>query len=248
MRGYGASRVIATTMLRSTWAGVTSTFATTNTAEFWSPSWQPTRHELEKYTCRHGMGYSIIGSRIQGIEARTRYFVPLRREPRNLAADGDESPAEGATLSIFSTIEFCLWDAQDDSTNFQRNFNIGEVEIVDGVIYHKTEYRERRDHFAYFACSAKSAGFDTQRDTFLGSYRGWDNPAVVERGESANSIAHGWAPIGVATFEAEPQAGRDRSRSFSSSDIRKTQKMRSLIRPIRRPLIRSRRRQRSRNT
>ena len=100
-----------------------------------------------------------------------------------------------ASLSIFSAIEFCLWDAQDDSTNFQRNFNIGEVEVEDEVIYHKTEYRERRDHFAYFACSAKSAGFDTQRDTFLGRYRGWDNPAVVECGESANSIAHGWAPI-----------------------------------------------------
>ncbi|MGA2798164.1 MAG: hypothetical protein ABSE63_11325, partial [Thermoguttaceae bacterium] len=101
-----------------------------------------------------------------------------------------------AKLSIFSSIEFCLWDAQDDATNFQRNFSIGQVEIKDGVIYHKTEYRERRDHFAYFACSAKLAGFDTQRDVFLGAYRGWDNPAAVERGRSFNSIAHGWAPHG----------------------------------------------------
>jgi len=62
------------------------------------------------------------------------------------------------------------------------------------VIYHKTEYRERRDHFAYFACSEPLAGFDTQREAFLGPYRGWDNPAVVESGRSANSEAHGWAP------------------------------------------------------
>ena len=89
-----------------------------------------------------------------------------------------------------------MWDAQDDATNFQRNFNIAEVEVEGSVIYHKTEYRERRDHFAYFACSLPLAGFDTQREAFLGPYRGWDRPVVVERGESGNSVAHGWAPHG----------------------------------------------------
>ena len=116
---------------------------------------------------------------------------------------------EPAKLSIFSSIEFCLWDAQDDATNFQRNFSTGQVEIEDEVIYHKTEYRERRNHFAYFACSEKLAGFDTQRDAFLGPYRGWDNPAAVERGESFNSVAHGWAPHRLASRQAEPQARRD---------------------------------------
>ncbi len=93
-------------------------------------------------------------------------------------------------------MEFCLWDALDDATNYQRNFNIAEVEVVGSVIYHKTEYRERRNHFAYFACSEELDGFDTQRDTFLGPFRGWDNPAAVEAGRSFNSVAHGWAPIG----------------------------------------------------
>ena len=101
-------------------------------------------------------------------------------------------------LSVFSCVEFSLWDAWDDATNLQRNLSMGEVEIdaAAGVIYHKTEYRERRNHFAYFACSEALAGFDTQRDTFLGPYRGWDSPAAVELGESFNSVAHGWAPIG----------------------------------------------------
>ena len=163
--------------------------------EFWSPSWQPTRHALESYTCRHGMGYSIIGSEYKGVEARTRYFVPLDEHLEIWQLTVTNHRKQAAQLSIFSAIEFCLWDAQDDSTNFQRNFNIGQVEIEDEVIYHKTEYRERRDHFAYFACSEKTVGFDTQRDKFLGPYRGWENPCVVERGESANSIAHGWAPM-----------------------------------------------------
>jgi len=164
--------------------------------DFWSPSWQPTRHELEDYRCRHGLGYTVIGATYQGIAAETRYFVPLGESLEVWQLTLKNQRTEPAHLSLFSAVEFCLWDAWDDATNFQRNFNTGQVEVEDGVIYHKTEYRERRNHFAYFACSEPLAGFDTQREAFLGPYRGWDAPVVVERGESANSIAHGWAPIG----------------------------------------------------
>ncbi len=163
---------------------------------YWSPSWQPTRTPLDEYKCRHGLGYTVIGSSHAGIRAETTYFVPLgcNLEVWRLTVTNTRETA--AELSIFSAVEFCLWEAWDDATNFQRNFSTGQVEVVDGVIYHKTEYRERRDHFAYFACSEPLAGFDTQREAFLGPYRGWHEPLAVERGTSANSIAHGWAPIG----------------------------------------------------
>lgn len=166
------------------------------TGAFWSPAWEPARRELDSYSCRHGMGYTIIGSTFNSIRAETRYFVPLNENLEIWRLSVTNQRAEPAHLSVFSGIEFCLWDANDDATNFQRNFNIGQVEVEDGVIYHKTEYRERRNHFAYFACSEHITGFDTQREQFLGDYRGWDNPAVVELGEAFNSIAHGWQPIG----------------------------------------------------
>jgi cellobiose phosphorylase len=175
--------------------------------EFWSPSWQPTRHEAENYSCRHGMGYSTIGSTYRGIEASTRYFVPLDENLEIWQFTVTNHRQTPATLSAFSCIEFCLWDAQDDATNFQRNFSTGQVEIEDGVIYHKTEYRERRDHFAYFACSRQPAGFDTQREAFLGAYRGWDKPLAVERGAATNSVAHGWAPIGSHQVKLTLQPG-----------------------------------------
>jgi cellobiose phosphorylase len=164
--------------------------------DYWSPSWMPTCRDLEEYTCRHGMGYSTICSKYRGISASTRYFVPLDEtlEIWQLTLRNDRLTP--AAISAFSLVEFCLWDAQDDATNFQRNFSIGQVEIEDEVIYHKTEYRERRDHFAWFACSDPLSGFDTQREAFLGPWRGWDKPAAVERGKSSNSHAHGWSPIG----------------------------------------------------
>jgi cellobiose phosphorylase len=185
-----------------------------DTATFWSPSWQPTRHHVDDYVCRHGMGYTIIGSTCCGIEAATRYYVPLGENLEIWQFTVTNRRQEAAHLSIFSSVEFCLWDANDDATNYQRNFSTGQVEIADGVIYHKTEYRERRNHFAFFACSEPLAGYDTQREAFLGPYRGWDNPLVVERGASANSHAYGWAPIGSHHVKVALEPGESREISY----------------------------------
>ena len=173
----------------------------------WSPSWMPVRRTLDAYECCHGMGYTTIRSRLSGIESQTRYFVPLGENLEIWELTLTNHRSQPADLSIFSAIEFNLWDAMDDATNFQRNYSVGEVEVVDGVIYHKTEYRERRDHFAYFACSVPLAGFDTDRDAFLGAYRGWDSPAAVEAGHLSNSIAHGWQPIGAQHIKIHLEAG-----------------------------------------
>jgi cellobiose phosphorylase len=167
------------------------------TGEYWSPSWQPTRTDLDAYECRHGLSYTTISSAKRGVRASTLYFAPHGEtlEVWRLAVTNDRGAT--AQISVFSSVEFALWDAQDDATNYQRNYSTGEVEVADGVIYHKTEYRERRDHFAYFACSEPLAGFDTQREAFLGPYRGFDRPLAVERGRTSESIAHGWAPHGA---------------------------------------------------
>ncbi len=169
-----------------------------DTHQFWAPTWQPTRHTLEDYSCRHGLGYTIIASTFQRVRSEIQYFVPLGENLEIWQLTLTNQRDTPAQPSVFSSVEFCLWDANDDATNFQRNYNTGQVEVdaPAGVIYHTTEYRERRNHFAYFACSEPLVGFDTQRDSFLGAYRGWDNPQVVERGEAGNSIAHGWQPMG----------------------------------------------------
>ncbi|HNB41649.1 MAG TPA: glycosyl transferase, partial [Anaerolineales bacterium] len=181
-----------------------------DSARVWSPSWMPARTPLDFYECRHGMGYTIIRSKFNGIESQTRYFVPMGENLEIWELTLTNHRDSAADISIFSAIEFNLWDAMDDSSNFQRNYSIGQVEVVDDIIYHKTEYRERRDHFAYFACSEKLSGFDTQRESFLGSYRGWDNPKAVEAGQATNSIAHGWQPIGSHHVKVQLKAGEQK--------------------------------------
>jgi cellobiose phosphorylase len=181
---------------------------------FWSPSWQPARRTLDEYECRHGMGYTTIRSKLSGIEAQTRFFIPLGENLEIWELTLTNQREGPANLSIFSAVEFCLWDAQDDATNFQRNYSIGEVEVVDSVIYHKSEYRERRNHFSYFACSEPLVGFDTQREAFLGSYRGWDSPRGVEEGKMSNSLAFGWQPIGAQHVKVHLKTGEQKKIIF----------------------------------
>jgi len=184
------------------------------TGRYWSPSWMPTRVQLDEYECRHGQGYTIITSIFNGIKSSARYFVPLGESLEIWQVTLTNERASSMDLSLFSAIEFCLWDANDDATNFQRNYSIGQVEIVDNVIYHKTEYRERRDHYAYFACSEKLAGFDTIREDFLGPYRGWNEPQVVACGKSCNTEAHGWQPIGSHHVKVNLKAGESKQIIF----------------------------------
>jgi len=184
--------------------------------DFWSPAWQPVRKSLDTYECRVGLGYTRITSTYRGIQCQATYFVPLGQTLEVWRIKLTNQHDQPADLSVFSLVEFCLWDAWDDQTNFQRNFNTGEVEVDSavGVIYHKTEYRERRDHFAYFACSAPMAGFDTQRQEFLGAYRGYDHPVAVEEGRCRNSMAHGWSPIGAHQVNVALEPGRSQEIVF----------------------------------
>jgi cellobiose phosphorylase len=185
-----------------------------DTGDYWAPAWQPTRGHLDEYECRHGLGYTTISSRRDGITCDTLYLVPLGETLEIWRCRVANERKESVSLSMFGAVEFCLWDAWDDATNFQRNLSIGEVEVEDGVVFHKTEYRERRDHFAYFACSEEAVAFDTQRDSFLGPYRGWENPLAVEAGRCSDSIAHGWAPCAVHQVDLELRPGESHVIAF----------------------------------
>ena len=157
----------------------------------WNPGFLPSKTPLDKYTCRHGLGYSIIESEKNGLSSKLTTFVPLEDNCEIHSLTLTNNSLKEKNFKLFSLIEWCLWDAVDDSQNYQRNLNIGEVEVDGSTIYHKTEYRERRNHYAYYGVNKEISGFDTSRDDFLGQTRGFDDPVVVEEEASKNSIAHG---------------------------------------------------------
>ena len=161
-----------------------------------------------------GLGYTVFESSKNGIRASQEVFVPLHDNCEVTRITLTNTTARPHRIDLFSYVEFCLWDAQDDASNFQRNFSIGEVEVKGSEIYHKTEYRERRDHFAVFSVNCDISGFDTSRDEFVGLYNGPQDPQAVTEGKSHNSVAHGWAPVGSHHIEVSLLPGESKSFIF----------------------------------
>ncbi|MGN1141935.1 MAG: GH36-type glycosyl hydrolase domain-containing protein [Oliverpabstia sp.] len=185
----------------------------------WNPGWQPTQTELDSYECRHGMGYSIFTGKKNGVQARQLAFVPLNDacEINQLTLTNETDISK--ELKLFSYVEWCLWNADDDMKNFQRNFSTGEVEVDGSVLYHKTEYRERRNHYALFSVNTPIDAFETSRDAFLGAYRSNANPIAIESGQLSNSIASGWSPIAAHQLNLTLQPGESRSFVFVTAYI-----------------------------
>ncbi len=177
----------------------------------WNPGWQPTQTEPDSYCCRHGLGYSVIEGAKNGVEVTQELMVPQGDNCLLMRVSVKNEGTETKAFSLFPYVEFCLWDAMDDSSNFQRNYSIGEVEVAGAAIYHKTEYRERRDHYAVFWANRTPVGFDTSREAFLGLYGSPARPEAVFGAGCTNSIAHGWQPIAAQQFDFTLRPGESDS-------------------------------------
>lgn len=180
----------------------------------WNPGWKPCKTELDDYECRHGMNYTIIKGEKNKLKVEALYFIPLETWAEVQKVTLQNTSDKVKKVQFFSFVEWCLWNAQTDMENFQRNLSIGEVEIEGSVIYHKTEYRERRNHYAYYSVNVPIDGFDTDRESFLGLYNGFDEPEVVLQGKPRNSVAHGWSPIASHCIEVELQPGESKDLIF----------------------------------
>ena len=180
----------------------------------WNPGWQPTQTPLDFYECRHGIGYSRFTAKKNGLKADLLNFVPLHDTcelNRLTLTNESETPK---SFKVFSYVEFCLWNALDDMTNFQRNLSTGEVEIDGATIYHKTEYRERRNHYAFFSVNAKPDGFDTSRDAFIGTYSPASDPDAIRNGGCTGSVASGWYPVAAHELHVTLTPGESKTFLF----------------------------------
>ena len=180
----------------------------------WSPGWKPCKTPLDFYECRHGMSYTRLTGAKDGIQASVLFFVPLHTWAEVQKLTLTNTSDQTKKFKLYSFAEWCLWNAATDMENFQRNFSTGEVEVDGSVIYHKTEYKERRNHYAFYSVNAPVNGFDTDRETFIGLYNEFRDPQQVMDGTCGNSIAHGWSPIASHYIEVELAPGQSKDYVF----------------------------------
>jgi cellobiose phosphorylase len=180
----------------------------------WNPMWKPMCTSLDQYECRHGLGYTKITGVKNDLEVSILFFIPLNARNEIWNVQITNKSKKSKSIRMWSYIEWCLWEAYDDMTNFQRNYSTGQVEVENAIVFHKTEYRERRNHYAYFASSEPVSGYDTSRDAFIGVHHGLEAPQAVLEGKCRNSIAYGWLPIGVHQIDIELKAGETKTINF----------------------------------
>ena len=178
----------------------------------------PVKTPLDSYECRHGIGYTTFHTNYQGIESTLTAFVPLYTAAEINHLSVRNNTGEAVTVDVTGCVEWCLWNAVDDASNFQRNLSTGEVEVeqtgTNTIVYHKTEFKERRNHYAFFSVNEPTVGFDTSRDEFLGQFNGWDSPQVIAEGRMCDSVAHGWYPIAAERVRLTLQPGEERMLVF----------------------------------
>ena len=184
----------------------------------WSPTFLPLKTPLDFYECRHGMGYSIFKAEYAGVASELTAFVPLHTAAEINKLTLTNTTDEAKVVDATACVEWCLWNAVDDASNFQRNLSTGEVEVEQTdqatLLYHKTEFKERRNHYAFYSVNEPTIGFDTSRDEFLGKFNGWDSPQVITEGRAHDSIAYGWSPIAAPRVRVELMPGESRTLVF----------------------------------
>jgi cellobiose phosphorylase len=170
------------------------------TGEHWSTTWQPTRQDPKKYKyeCRVGLSYNVIKSEYKGIATEGTYFVPEGETLEVWRVRVTNTGKKPRKLTAVSFVEFCLWDALNDMTDFQYNLNIAEMEVdkKSSTLYHLSRYRVYKDHYAYFSVNRPMASFDTEREQFLGPWGSLESPQSVREGKGKNTIASDWSPVG----------------------------------------------------
>ncbi len=192
--------------------------------DYWSASWQPVGKPLDQYKtiCRHGTAYTAISSEYNNILTETLYFVPLGEAFECWNIKIKNTDRKKRTLRLFTYAEYTgHWQLWMDIVNLQYTQYIMEMKVVDGIIDHGTNVNQPFDpndleeggqgrHSFMGVAGAKISGFDTDRKKFIGPYRSYHNPLVVENGECTNSVAVSDNGCGTLQVDVELEAGEEK--------------------------------------
>ena len=177
------------------------------TGEFWNPGFQPSQRKLDSYSCRHGMGYTVLQGEYKGIAAEVTYFVPDDRDFEIWLLKVKNTLNVPKKLQIFSYAEFCFWEAILDQQNVDWAQQINQGRYKDNIITWYPHYI--KDNGSFFATSGKVGSYDTNLEAFIGKYHSEANPIAVEQGACSNSISYRTNGVGAFCNELELEKGEE---------------------------------------
>ena len=185
-----------------------------DTGEYWSISWQPVGKSLDeaKYECRHGLSYSKFSCDYQQIEAEQTLFIPIDDDVELWDVKIANRGSGPRNLSVFAYAEFSFHHIEIDNQNLQMSLYASGSSYLDGVIEYDFHYEPSTFH--YFTGSFAPDGFDTMRDSFLGSYRTETNPISVQQGSCSGKVELGGNHCGALQKKIVIAAGEETRLTF----------------------------------
>lgn len=155
--------------------------------DYWSVSWQPVGKPLDqaKYTCRHGMSYSVYECDYRDIFASQKMSVAMDDPVEIWDVRIKNNSDRTRKLSVFSYLEFSFHQIAMDNQNFQMSMYASGSSYEDGIIECDLFYEEFG--YQFFTADFTPDSYDCLRDKFIGSYRTEDNPIGVENGHLSGS-------------------------------------------------------------
>ena len=192
--------------------------------DYWSSSWQPVGKSLDQYqsTCRHGTAYTVITSEYDGISTESTYFVPLGQIFEYWRLKVTNTTDRPRQISVFTYCEFSNhWDTFQDLTNLQYSLFIVQGRMQDDLLRIACNPNmpidpdgnidnDQSQRTWMRLIGAPIAGYDTSREAFLGSYRSYDRPLVVEQGQCTNSNTYGDSGCGTLQVNLTLQPGESK--------------------------------------
>jgi cellobiose phosphorylase len=186
------------------------------TGEFWSPTWQPVRKDLDSYECRHGTAYTKIASERSGIASELLYFVPPTPKDETCPCELWVFTVRNVSgrdrhLRSFSYVEFSFRDAFNDMHNLDWSQHIVQSRCEAGTIRAKTVFEQTT---TFFSSSVEPYGFDCDREIFVGRLRDLASPAAVLTGEPSNQSSPRGNSIGSLSHDLVLAPGEERQIVF----------------------------------
>ena len=200
-----------------------------DSGDYWSASWQPVGKSLECYKseCRHGLGYTKLRADYAGIVSEALYYVPLGKGHEVWVLTVSNPGDRPRSLTLTGYAEFT------NNPNYEQDqVNLQYSQFISRTLYARNRIRQQlhgnldalpedgevdRKNVTerFFALAgAEVSSYCGDKAAFLGSWRGYDKPVGIERGELGNTLNYNENSCGALSAVVTLRPGESRRLIF----------------------------------
>ncbi len=206
---------------------------------FWSGGWKPVCAEPDEYEVRHGTGYTNIKSKNEGIISEMLMFVPHNAPAEIWKVTLKNTSRKKRNLSLFSYFEWNLGAAPDWHREFHKCFINTEFDKPLGAIWgtkrlwevpsENGHWNRNWEYVAFHSCSSAPAGYDCDKESFMGMYQNQRAPKSVKEGILKKQSGNSLDAIGSLHVKVSLKPGETKTVVFVLGATEKKETARSII-------------------